>query len=73
MIPIQMLLIPRILLHGLVMFQALEDDLTEAVKVRDVAHLAVEELRHEGAGGGLVVDLQHRCISREGRRWRRGG
>ena len=52
-----MLLIPRILLHALVILDALEDYLTEAVEVGHVAHLRVEELRHEGPRGGLVVDL----------------
>ena len=56
----QMLLVPRILLHALVVVYALENNLTEAVKVGDVAHLRVEELGHQGAGGALVVNL---CIS----------
>ena len=55
-----MLLVPRILLHALVVLDVLENHLAEAVKVGDVAHLGVEELGHEGARGGLVVDL---CFS----------
>lgn len=55
----QMLLVPRILLHLLVVVYALENDLAEAVKVGEVAHLRVEEFGHQGAGGALVVNL---CI-----------
>ena len=57
MIAHKMLLIPRILLHTLVVVHALEHDLTEAVEVRDIHHLWVDELRHHGAGGRLVVNL----------------
>ena len=53
----EMLLVPRILLHALVILDRLEDHLAEAVEVGDVAHLRVEELRHKGARGALVVDL----------------
>lgn len=42
----EMLLIPRVLLHALVVLETLEDDLTEAVEVRNIGHLRVEELRH---------------------------
>ena len=57
MVPDQMLLVPRILLHALIVFDALEDDLAEAIEVGHVAHLRVEKLRHQGARGFLVVDL----------------
>ena len=57
MVPNQMLLVPRILLHALIVFDALKDDLAEAIEVGDVAHLWIEKLRHQGARGFLVVDL----------------
>lgn len=57
MVPDQMFLVPWILLHALVVLDAPENDLAEAVKVGHVAHLRVEELCHEGARGFLVVDL----------------
>ena len=57
MVPDQMLLVPRILLHALIVFDALEDDLAEAIEVGDVAHLRIEKLRHHGTRGFLIVDL----------------
>jgi hypothetical protein len=57
MITDQMLFIPRIFLHALVIFQALEDYLTEAVKVCCVGHLRIEKLRHERACGDWIVNL----------------
>ena len=53
----QMLLVPWILLHALVVLYALENNLTEAIEVGDVAHLRVEQLGHQGARGALVVNL----------------
>ena len=47
MIPNQMLLVPRILFHALIVLNALEDDLAKAVKVCDIGHLWVEELAHQ--------------------------
>lgn len=44
MIAYQVLLIPRILLHPLVVFKTLENHLTETVKVGNIAHLRVIEL-----------------------------
>lgn len=57
MVPSQMLLIPRILLHPLIILHTTKDDLAETVEVGDVGHLGVVELAHERAGGGCVVDL----------------
>ena len=57
MIMHEMLLIPRVLLHALIVFDTLEHYLTETVKVGHIAHLRVEELRHQGTGSTLVVDL----------------
>ena len=53
----QMLLIPWILLHVLVVVYALENDLAEAVIGGEVAKLRVDECGHLGAGGALVVNL----------------
>lgn len=47
-----MLLVPRILLHALVILEALENHLAEAIEVGQVAHLRVEELGHQCACGG---------------------
>lgn len=52
-----MLLVPWILFHPLVVLEAFEDDLTEAVKVGYVRHLGVKELRHERSGSGWIVYL----------------
>ena len=52
-----MLLVPWILLHALVVFDALENHLAKAVKVGDVAHLRVEELCHQGTRSFLVMNL----------------
>lgn len=54
----QVLLIPGILLHGLVVLEALEDDLAEAIIVCDIAHLRVEELRHQGSCRSLIMNLR---------------
>jgi hypothetical protein len=62
MIPHKMLLIKRILLNPLIIFKALENNLAETVKVRDITHLWIEELAHQCSCGGLVVDLMRlRC------------
>lgn len=57
MVAHKMLLIKRILLNPLIVLETLENNLTEAVEVCDVAHLRVEELAHQCSCGGLVVDL----------------
>lgn len=57
MVVIQVLLVPRVLLKSFVIFNILEDDLAEAVKVCYVGHLRVEQLGHQITGCGLVVDL----------------
>jgi hypothetical protein len=57
MITFQMLMIPRILLDLLVILNRFEDDLTKAVEISDIDHLAIEELAHESACDGLVMDL----------------
>jgi len=51
------LLVPGILLYPLVVLQAPEDGLAEAVVVGDVGELRVEQLGHARACGGGVVDL----------------
>ena len=53
----QMLLIPRILLHTLVILNILKNNLAEAIEVRNIAHLRVEELGHQRARRALVMDL----------------
>jgi hypothetical protein len=57
MIAGEMLLVPRILLHTLVVFNTLEDDLAKAVEIRHIGHLRVEKMWHQSTSGGLVVDL----------------
>jgi len=49
MIAHKMLLIKRILLNPLIILKALKNNLAEAVEVRDIAHLWVEELAHQGS------------------------
>lgn len=61
MIAHKMLLIKRILLNTLVVLETLEDNLAEAVEVRDITHLWIEELAHQSPRGGLVVDLRRLC------------
>ena len=46
MIAHKMLLVKRILLDPFIILQTLEHNLAEAVEVRDIAHLGVEELAH---------------------------
>lgn len=57
MVSHQVLLIPRILLQFLILFQAAEDGLAEAVVVRHIRHLRIEQLCHESPGLRRVVDL----------------
>lgn len=56
-VPRQVLLVPRVLLDSLVVLDAFEDDLTEAVKVHEIVHLVIVELVHQGPGLGCVVNL----------------
>ncbi len=46
MVPNQMFLVPGVLFHSLVVFEAFEHYLAEAVKVGHVGHLRVVELGH---------------------------
>ena len=64
MVTDQMLLVPWILLHALVVFHILEDDLAETVNVGKIAHLWIEKLCHQGARSFLVVDLLVGEVSR---------
>lgn len=57
MIAHQMFLVPRVLFHAFIIVDAAEDNLTEAVEIRDLGHLWVEQLRHLSARGALVVNL----------------
>lgn len=57
MIPKQVLLIVRIIFHPLVIINTLENDLAEAIIIRDIRHLTVVYLGHEFAGLCGVVDL----------------
>lgn len=66
MVTDEMLLVPGILFHPLVVFNVLEDHLAEAVKVRNNGHLAVEQMGHQGTSGRLVVNLG-RYVSRRKR------
>lgn len=63
MVAHEMLLVERILLDALVVLQALEHNLAEAVKVRDITHLRVKELAHQSSRGFLVVDLMRLVVS----------
>lgn len=57
MISHQMLLVPWILLHPLVILDISKHGLAKTVIIRDVGELGVEELSHEGTGGTCIVDL----------------
>ena len=57
MVVIQVLLVPRVLLEPLVVFDVLEDDLTKTVKICNIGHLEVEQLGHQSTRRGLVVYL----------------
>lgn len=50
-------LIPRILLHTLVILNRLENNLTEAIVVGNITHLWIEKMRHEFACACLIVNL----------------
>ena len=63
MIPHQMLLVPRIQLHPLIILDAPEHHLAEAVEVRHVGELRVVELRHERSRRTRVVDLMMLFLS----------
>ena len=65
MVSHQMLLVPRILLHLLVIIRAFEHNLAEAVKVCQVGHLVVKEPAHEGARLDCVVDLIKLAAAKE--------
>ena len=64
MVPHQMFLVPRILLHPLIVLQTPKDALTEAVKVRHVCKLRVVELGHELPASRGVVYLDSFLISK---------
>lgn len=57
MVASKMFLVPWILLHALVILDPLKDDLAKAIERRDVTHLRVKKLGHEGTSGALVMDL----------------
>jgi hypothetical protein len=57
MIADKMLLVPWIVLYTLVVLDAAEDDLAEAVIIGDVDHLVVHYLVHEVACALRVVNL----------------
>ena len=57
MIAHQMFLVPRVLFHAFIIVYASEDNLTEAVEIRGLGHLWVEQLRHLSPRSALVVNL----------------
>lgn len=57
MVAHQMLLVPRVFFHPLVVLQVPEQHLTEAVEIGDVGHLRIEKLAHQGTGRACVVYL----------------
>lgn len=57
MIANQMFLIPRIFFHALIIFDVLENNLAEAIEVRDICHLWVKKVAHQSASSALVVNL----------------
>lgn len=57
MITHEVFLVPWIFFHPLVTLKTLKDDLTKTIKVRNIGHLVVEELRHQGASSDGIVDL----------------
>ena len=58
MISEKVLLVPRILLHLLVVFDTLEHYLAETVEVGNVRHLAIVDRRHQIAGLDGIVNLK---------------
>lgn len=54
----QVLLVPRILLHALVVLNIVKDDLAEAVEIGESAHLRIKQLGHQRSGSILIVDLR---------------
>jgi hypothetical protein len=50
-------LVPRILLHSLVVLNRFKDNLAEAIEVGDVTHLWIKQVRHEVACTSLIVYL----------------
>lgn len=63
-----MLLVPWICFHALVIIDIPEKHLAEAVKIGQVAHLRIEELRHQRTSGTLVVNLGAAVSFRPGNR-----
>jgi hypothetical protein len=62
MVANQMLLVPRVLFHALIIFDTLKNHLTKAVKVRDVGHLRVEQLGHQRTSSTLIVNLNIKLV-----------
>lgn len=63
MVAHEVFLVERILLDALVILEAFEHNLAEAIEVRDITHLRVEELAHQCSRGFLVVDLVRLVVS----------
>lgn len=57
MIANQMFFVPRVLFHALVIVYTSENNLTEAVEIRDLGHLWVVQLSHLCPCRTLVVNL----------------
>ena len=64
MISHQMLLIPRICLHPLIVLKTPKHRLAKAVKISHICELRIVELGHECASGGGVVYLESSFISK---------
>lgn len=54
----QMLLVPGVLLHTLIILKTLEHDLAETVEVGDIGHLRIKQLSHQSTSLALIVDLR---------------
>lgn len=54
----QVLLVPWILLHALVVLNIVKDDLAEAVEIGKSAHLRIKQFGHQRSGSILIVDLR---------------
>lgn len=63
MVAYEVFLVERVLLDALVVLEAFEHNLAEAIEVRDITHLRIEELAHQCSRGFLVVDLMRLVVS----------
>ena len=58
MVAHQVLFVPRVLLHPLVVVYAFKHHLTKTIEVRQIGHLMIKEKFHEFTGLCCIVDLE---------------